>query len=94
MIRFIGPVRATAFLACVLVTLWVLIDVNAIRLTGQITSGIQHALEQNRFNGEPFFEALRHPPLIGIVHLVLTLGGLVLLGGLIRFAFSCVMTSA
>jgi ATP-binding cassette subfamily B protein len=85
MVRFIGPVRQTAFLACVLVALWVFVDVSAIRLTGNVTSRVAEAYNARQFTAEPFVDALHHPPLQPIVRLVLMLGVLVVLGGLVRF---------
>ena len=85
MARFIGPVRQTALIACVLVAAWVLVDVNSIRLTGEIINSIQHANEHGQLAHEPFSQALHHAPLRPIAVMVLTLGLLVLLNGLVRF---------
>src|SRR5262249_14906695 len=86
MARFIGPVRRTALIACVLVAMWDLVDVSAIRLTGQITTRIQEALQTTGDLGEEtFWQALHRPPLNGIVQMVMNLGVLVIFGGLIRF---------
>jgi ABC-type multidrug transport system fused ATPase/permease subunit len=85
MIRFLGPVRQTAFIACLLVAAWVYIDVSSFRLTGNITDAVQDALERGQTLTEPFAQAMRHPPLQPIARMVFMLGGLVLLGGLVRF---------
>ncbi len=101
MARFIGPVRRTAVIACALVALWVCIDVNAIRLTGDIINKVQVSLqvEKQGDSGEVavgvpdleeghklgVWEMLRRPPLDAIARMVATLGLLVLLGGLVRF---------
>jgi ATP-binding cassette, subfamily B, multidrug efflux pump len=86
MARFIRPVRWTAVIACTLVALWVCIDVNAIRLTGDITSQVQTLLHEGvTTTGGGVWEQLGRPPLNAIVRMVAMLGGLVILGGLVRF---------
>jgi ATP-binding cassette, subfamily B, multidrug efflux pump len=86
MARFIRPVWLTAVIACALVALWVCIDVNAIRITGDITSRVETLLKEGVTTGTGgVWEQLGRPPLNGIVRMVAMLGGLVLLGGLVRF---------
>ncbi|HEY4328463.1 MAG TPA: ABC transporter ATP-binding protein, partial [Phycisphaerae bacterium] len=87
MVRFLGPVRRTAILACILVTLWVIVDTSSIRLTGDILTKVQESQKAGDSVSStlPFKEALRQPPLDAIVHMVRNLGILVLLGGLVRF---------
>jgi ATP-binding cassette subfamily B protein len=85
MITFIGPVKQTALIACVLVAVWVLVDVSAIRLTGRVTSAVQAAIEKSPPVTSSFLAALKEPPLSDIARMIGLLGGLVLVGGLIRF---------
>src|ERR1041384_4521887 len=74
MARFLVPVRQTALIACILVAIWVLLDVNAIRLTGEVTNGVKNALDEGQLTQEPFLAALRHPPLEPIARLIGFLG--------------------
>jgi ABC-type multidrug transport system fused ATPase/permease subunit len=86
MARFIKPVWLTALIACILVALWVCIDVNVTRLTGNITSQVQTFLTQGAHTPPgSFWQQLHQPPLSTIARMVALLGILVLLNGLVRF---------
>ncbi len=88
MFRFVRPVRWTAVAACLLVALWVLFDVTATSLTGDIMTRVKAVSDAAAASGATtpaFFEAIRRPPLEPIVHMVLILGVLVFLGGIVRF---------
>ncbi|HVX85332.1 MAG TPA: ABC transporter ATP-binding protein [Phycisphaerae bacterium] len=87
MLRFIRPVWHLALIACVLVCVWVVIDVSYTRLTGNVMTAVKAAVDQGLVTtpGESFAQALRHPPLRHILTMVEFLGLLVFLGGVIRF---------
>jgi ATP-binding cassette subfamily B protein/subfamily B ATP-binding cassette protein MsbA len=87
MAKFIGPVRRTALIACLLVAVWAFVELRAISLTGDITNRL-YAILTNRESmpeGASFWQALKAPPLGPIVGMILALGILVLLSGLVRF---------
>src|SRR3954467_12875055 len=46
MARFIRPVRQTAAIACLLVAVWVLIELRATQLTGGIISSVKAAVDR------------------------------------------------
>jgi ABC-type multidrug transport system fused ATPase/permease subunit len=87
MARFIGPVRRTALVACLLVAIWVFLDLKAIALTGDIMTRIKNLLGEGATlpEGHDFWHAVRQPPLGPIVRMILTLGIFVALSGLVRF---------
>src|SRR5437868_3889206 len=87
MSRFIGHVRWTALLACALVVAWVCVDVNIMRLTGNITTLVQQILAAGESlpTGISFWQALHESPLDRIVLMIVKLGVLVILGGIIRY---------
>src|SRR4051812_8208175 len=76
MARFIGHVRRTALIACVLVALWVWIEVSAIRLTGAVTTRVEESLKAGKIvpPGVTFWQALHQAPLDGIVQMIIMLG--------------------
>ncbi len=85
MFRFVGPVRRTAAAACLLVAIWAAVDVNSIRLSGDILNRVKEAHDRGDVATEPFWRAIHHAPLQPIAHMVLMLGVLILMSGLVRF---------
>lgn len=87
MARFIGPVRRTAMIACLLVAIWAFLELRAIAMTGDITNRIQGMVTKGETlpGGMTFWQTLKVPPLGPIVGMILGLGILVLLSGLVRF---------
>ncbi len=87
MARFIGPVRRTALIACVLVAIWVYLEMRAIGLTGDIVTRVKEASASGATlpDGMSFWQALHVAPLGPIVEMILMLGIYVALSGLVRF---------
>ncbi len=93
MTQFIRPVWHLAAIACLLVCIWVVIDVSYTRLTGNVLTAVKNAADHGLVSGESFKDALRHPPLSDILKMVALLGTLVFLGGVIRFCREFVNTT-
>src|SRR4051812_16418310 len=63
MLSFIGPVRKTAFMACILVAIWALLEVSFVGLSGDILNRVKDSYDQGQLVSEPFWQAIHHPPL-------------------------------
>ncbi len=85
MARFLMPVRGMATLACLLIVVWVCVEVSAVRMTGSITNEVKGTLSTGQMTDQPFWQAIGREPLRGIVHMIVILGLLVLLNNFITF---------
>jgi len=85
MMMFVIPVRGIAAAAGFMVLVWMLLDVLYTRVTGNITNAVKEAADAGSAGHEGFWQAIGHDPLKSIMHMIMTLGILVLLQAIARF---------
>lgn len=82
---FLLPVRGIVVLAGSLVVVWVLIEVTATRLNGDIISKVQHDFMAGSIAPGPFMQNVNEEPMASTMRMVMMLGLLILLNAICNF---------
>jgi ABC-type multidrug transport system fused ATPase/permease subunit len=87
MLAFVAPVKGIAAFACLLVFVWMIVEVLFTRMTGNVATAIQNQSDRHTSAGgaETFRQAMSHDPMHSILLMIVILGLLVVLNAGVRF---------
>ncbi len=85
MLYFLLPVKGIVLISGALVVVWVIIEVSATRMNGDIISKVQHDFASGTVQPESFSQSLGQEPMASTLHMIIILGLLILLNAICNF---------